>query len=84
MFDFFKRKTPLEFTKAAEDIYKMIQPIERPKEHYRVGFTDDGDTTLTFIGDNGHTMTLTMNQDACEHMIRMLRSTYDQSVEEDA
>jgi hypothetical protein len=29
-------------------------------------------------------MTLTMSQDACEQMIRMLRSTYDQSVGEDA
>jgi hypothetical protein len=83
MFDFFKRKTPLEFTKAAEDTYKMVQPVERPKEHYRVGFTDDRDTTLTLIGDGGNTMTLTMSQDACEQMIRMLRSTYDQSVEED-
>ena len=82
MFDFFKRKTPVEITKAAEDIYKMVQLVERPKEHYRVGFTDDGETTLTFIGDGGNTMTLTMSQDACEQMIRMLRSTYDQSVEE--
>jgi hypothetical protein len=84
MFDFFKRKTPIEYAKAAEDIYKMVQPVERQKEHYRVGFTDDGDTTLTLIGDGGNTMTLTMSQDACEQMIRMLRSTYDQSVGEDA
>lgn len=55
-----------------------LRPVEdtKPQEHYRVGFTSEGQTTLTLMSDNGHSMTLTMNQDACEQMIRMLRATY--------
>ena len=54
------------------------------KEYYRVGRTEDGMTTLTMIGNDGMSMTLTMNQSACEQMIRMLESTFDleQPVEE--
>lgn len=84
MFDFFRRRTAEDYKQIAEDTYKMVKPVEQPREHYRVGFTDDGSTTLTLIGDGGHTMTLTMSQDACEHMVRMLRSTYDQPIEDDA
>ena len=55
-----------------------LRPVEsiRPQEHYRVGATSDGQTTLTLMADNGNTMTMTMNQDACEQLIRMLRATY--------
>ena len=55
-----------------------LRPVEdiRPQEHYRVGFTSEGQTTLTLMSDNGNSMTLTMNRDACEQMIRMLRATY--------
>jgi hypothetical protein len=49
-----------------------------PKEYFRVGTTNDGRITLTFIGDGGGTMTLTMTQSACEQLIRMLRATYDE------
>lgn len=53
------------------------EPVEKePKEYFRVGATNDGRTTLTFVSDGGGTMTLTMNRDACEQMIRMLRATY--------
>lgn len=78
MFDFFSRRTPKEFQQAAEDIYKMVEPKQEPKEHYRVGRTVDGMTTLTMIGEGGVSMTLTMNQSACKQMIRMLESTFDQ------
>ena len=58
------------------------EPVEKesaePKEYFRVGTTNDGRTTLTFIGDGGGTMTLTMTQSACEQLIRMLRATYDE------
>ena len=55
-----------------------IKPVEplMPKEHYRVGFTSDGNTTLTLLTDYGSSMTLTMNRDACEQLIKMLRATY--------
>ncbi len=60
----------------------LVPPIPEPKEHYRVGFNSDGMTTLTFIADGGNTMTLAMNQEACEQLIRMLRSTYKETVED--
>ena len=63
-------KLPVDYIKPA--------PPPEPKEHYRVGFTDDGQTTLTLINEGWGTMTLTMNQDACEHLIRMLRATYSE------
>ena len=92
MFDFFKFKKHVE---DASNVYKLptaktvpVEPVDVPtkenNEHYRVGHTTDGDTTLTLRSNDGASMTLTMSQDACEKMIRMLRSTYDQSVEEDA
>ena len=48
----------------------------KEEEHYRVGVTSDGRTTLTFLSSSGATMTLTMGRDACEQLIRMLRATY--------
>jgi hypothetical protein len=62
--------------KLPVDYVKPVEPPE-PREHYRVGFTDQGDTTLTLMGDFGST-TLTMNREACEQMIKMLRATYSQ------
>lgn len=62
--------------------YVRPPPPPKPKEHYRIGFDDQGMTTLTLIADYGSTMTLSMNQEACEQLIRMLRSTYKDQVEE--
>lgn len=56
-------------------------PLRKPKvenkEYYRVGRTTDGMTTLTLMMDGGYSTTLTMNQEACEQLIRMLQSTFD-------
>jgi hypothetical protein len=51
--------------------------ISKPKEYYRVGVTTDGGTTLTLMGDNGTSMTLTMTREYCEQLIRMLESTFE-------
>ena len=51
-------------------------PESEPEEHYRVGFTTAGDTTLTLRSPGGASMTLTMSQDATERLIKMLRATY--------
>jgi len=51
-------------------------PEPEPEEHYRVGFTTAGDTTLTLRSPGGASMTLTMSQDATERLIKMLRATY--------
>ena len=67
-------KLPVDYVKPA--------PPPKPKEHYRVGFDDQGMTTLTLIADHGSTMTLSMNQEACEQLIRMLRSTYKEEVQD--
>ena len=53
-----------------------LAPDPEPKEHYRVGFTTDNETTLTLMSPGGMSMTLTMNQDSCEQLIKMLRATY--------
>jgi hypothetical protein len=71
-------KLPVDYVKPA--------PEPQLKEHYRVGFTDDGQrqTTLTFINNEGWgSMTLTMNQPACEQLIKMLRATYQEEANDD-
>lgn len=67
-------KLPVDHVKPA--------PPPKPKEHYRVGFDDQGMTTLTLMTDHGSSMTLSMNQEACEQLIRMLRSTYKEEEHE--
>lgn len=69
----------LEFPKpkAVEPVEPLPPPKPRaPEEHYRVGFDTEGRTTLTLLGNYGSSMTLSMNQVACEQLIRMLRATY--------
>ena len=70
---------------AAKDYtVQPSKPKVENKEYYRVGRTIDDMTTLTLINHEGWgSMTLTMNQEACEQLIRMLRSTYQTEVEDD-
>ncbi len=54
----------------------------QPKEYYRVGRRDDGFTTLTVMSGDGYgNITLSMNDVACEQLIKMLRATYDDRTE---
>jgi hypothetical protein len=83
MFDWFKSRE-----ERAKD-YNVIEfpkpvavPAPSPEEHYRVGFTTDGSTTLTLLTSTGTTMTLTMDRNSCEQLIKMLRATYVDEVEE--
>ena len=84
MFNLFGRKTAKEFIKEAKETYAVpeVTPVSVPepkkhKEYYRVGRTDDGYTTLTMMDNGGYgSLTLTMNREACEQMIRMLESTF--------
>jgi hypothetical protein len=84
MFNLFGRKTVKDFVAEAKETYSVpeVKPIDVPKkskEHYRVGRTDDGYTTLTMMSGDGYgSMTLTMNREACEQMIRMLQSTFQE------
>lgn len=73
----FGRSTTKEFEKDTQDIYPMPDPEPAPEdsEVYRVGVTESGKTTLTLVL-NHNSMTLTMTQDGCERLIRMLRATY--------
>lgn len=90
MFDFFRRKTAEEFMDQAKETYAVPEtkpvsvPTPKSKEYYRVGRTDDGKTTLTMMSGDGYgSMTLTMNREACEQMIRMLEATFiDEEVTE--
>jgi hypothetical protein len=82
MIDFFKGKKQrtqdnvVPFLRAVQPIPIPESSPEPARQYYRVGFTSDGSTTLTLIGNNGSSMTLTMNREACEHLIRMLEATY--------
>lgn len=55
----------------------------KPREFYRVGFTDDGYTTLTLCGTNNETMTLSMTRTSCEKMIKLLQATYTEEATDD-
>jgi hypothetical protein len=79
MFDFVKQRKYNEWENVAGDILKA-QKVEtlkdsKDKETYSVGITDEGLTVLRLM-HNGYNMSLTMNQDACERLIKILRSTY--------
>jgi hypothetical protein len=79
MFDFFTRHTARDYIKDAKELYDMPLPQSQTPvdgEHFRVGSTRYGDTTLTIIAEGGTSLTLTMNQTACEKLIRMLQSTF--------
>ena len=68
----------LEFPKpvAVPKVDPPAPKIPKAEEHYRVGFDTEGRTTLTLLTNYGSSMTLSMNQTACEQLIRMLRATY--------
>jgi hypothetical protein len=84
MFNLFGRRTAKDFVAEAKETYSVpeVAPVDVPKkekrEFYRVGRTEDGCTTLTMIDSGGYgSLTLTMNREACEQMIRMLEATFD-------
>ena len=84
MFDLFGTRTSKEFQQSAEENYPMCesQP-EKSQELYRVGYTNDGGTTLTLMSD-GNTMTLQMTKEYCERLIRMLRATYPEEINDES
>jgi hypothetical protein len=86
MFNLFGRKTVKDFEAEAKETYfvpEVASPKKEQKEFYRVGRTDDGYTTLTMIDRSGYgSLTLTMNQEACEQMIRMLKATFSEDTSE--
>jgi hypothetical protein len=90
MFNLFGRKTVKDFQAEAKETYSVpeVKPVDLPKKHkeyYRVGRTDDGYTTLTMMSSDGYgSMTLTMNREACEQMIRMLEATFTEEHTEEA
>lgn len=86
MFDFFRKRTAKELIEQANETYGLPEPVKVPimpkyqepanQEPYRVGLTNDNKTTLTLLGD-GYDVTLTMNQEGCEKLIKMLQSTFN-------
>lgn len=77
MFDWFKSREERMKDYNVIDFPKPVAvPEPAPEEHYRVGFTSDGGTTLTLLTSGGASMTLTMDRVGCEQMIKMLRATY--------
>lgn len=78
MFNFFGSGKPPE---PAKDYIVPKQP-SIVNENYSIGVTDDGRTSLT-LKDGPYSLSMYMNQDACERLIRMIRATYiDDVVEE--
>ena len=92
IFDLFKSKG-----KTAEEPNNVIKfpepksvppvpPVQPPKpvskEYYRIGMREDGMTTVTVMsGDGWGSITLAMNEPACEQFIRLIRATYDTGTE---
>ena len=66
--NFFKDKFP-EYKQVA------TAPQAKSNDLYRIGVTTDGLTTLTLTGENGFSMTLTMNAPSVVQMIRLLEAT---------
>jgi hypothetical protein len=87
MFNLFGRRTAKDFVAEAKETYSVPEmkiPKKEQKEFYRVGRTDDGYTTLTMIDSSGYgSLTLTMNREACEQMIRMLEATFDDKTDDE-
>ena len=79
MFDFFGSG---RLPEPAKD-YIVSKPESIVKENYSIGVTDDGRTSLT-LKDGPYSLSMYMNRDACERMIRMIRATYiDEEVVEE-
>jgi len=52
------------------------------KEFFRIGYDFNSHrTTITLLDDNGLTMTLSMTEEACEHFIGMIRSSYPKKID---
>ena len=80
MFDWFTKKDkPVSNVVPFPETKLAAVPEPQPEEHYRVGFTTDGETTLTLIAPGG-TVTMTMSRDSTEQLIKMLRATYTDEV----
>ncbi len=88
MFNLF-RTANQRYEDQAKEVYDLPAPkntpsmpeVAQPKdtskqEFYRIGARPDGMTTITLLDSGGFSMTLTLNQVACEQMIRMIRATY--------
>ena len=85
MFNLFGRKTVKDFETEAKETYAVpgVEPPKKDREFYRVGRTEEGRTTLTMIDSGGYgSLTLTMNREACEQMIRMLEATFVETTNE--
>jgi hypothetical protein len=85
MFDWFKSREERKKDYNVIEFPKSVAvPEPKPEEHYRVGFTTDGSTTLTLLSNQGFgSMTLTMSRDSCEQLIKMLRATYSDEVDDE-
>jgi hypothetical protein len=85
MLNLFGRKTVKDFEAEAKETYAVpeVEPPKKDREFYRVGRTEEGRTTLTMMSSDGYgSLTLTMNREACEQMIRMLESTFTEEEKE--
>lgn len=83
MFGLFSSRTRDDYIKEGKAMYGLPEN-KQSDEHYRIGSTVGGDTTITLIGNGGISMTLTMNKAGCEKLIRMIRATYEVENEQKA
>lgn len=78
MFNFLGNSLYDDVCKNPNSIHKMSDIRYNPQnEFFRVGVTTDGMTTITIMTTDGFSSTLSLNQCACEQLIRMLRATYN-------
>ena len=60
----------------------MAKTNKTNHERYRVGLTENGDTTLTVMSPDGLSMTLTMNEVGTRRLIKMLAATLEDEITE--
>ncbi len=81
MFDLFPKKEVEKVAKEIVEDLKTPEPVREKtsdeQDWYRVGYTNDGRTTLTLLNGPA-SMTLTMNEDGVKRLIKMLESTLPQ------
>ncbi len=81
MFDFFSRKEAEKVAKEIAEDFKFPEPVREKtsdeQDWYRVGYTNDGRTTLTLLNGPA-SLTLVMSEDHVNRLIKMLESTLPQ------
>ncbi len=81
MFNLFSKKEAEKVAKEIMEDFKFPEPVKQrssdEEDWFRVGYTNDGRTTLT-LRNGPASLTLVMSEDHVNRLIKMLESTLPQ------